>query len=90
MKNGEILNEIIQLLRVRKLKIVRQPRRRPVDYDKFWFHTPEACPNLEILLPLQEGKCNKMSEIHQRDSLDGQTSEEDIESFNSLIGPNHH
>ena len=87
IKNSGILNELIQLFRVRNGKGVRKPKRPPADYNKFRFHTPEVCPNPDNRLSLQSEKCNKISELQQRDSMDLQTSEKDLKGFNSSIGP---
>ena len=54
MKNGELLNHINQLLRVRNNRSSRQPKCPSPEYDKIWFPTPETCQNPENLPPLQK------------------------------------
>ena len=54
MKNGELLNQINQILRVRNNRSSRQPKRPSPEYDKIWFPTPETCQNPENLPPPSE------------------------------------
>ena len=81
MKNGEILNQINQLLRVRNNRGIRQLKHPPPDYDKICFPTPETCLNPENLPPLQRKIFDKFSELQQRDSLNPQANEKDKETF---------
>ena len=81
MKNGEILNQINQLLRVRNNRGLRQPKRPLPEYDKIWFPTPETCQNPENLPPLQRKRFDNISELQQRDSLNPQSNEKDKETF---------
>ena len=67
MKNGELLNQINQLLRVRSDRSIRQPERPSLEYDKIWFPTPETCQNPENLPPLQRKIFDNISELQQRD-----------------------
>ena len=81
MKNGEILNQINQLLRVRNNRGLRQPKRPLPEYDKIWFPTPATCQNPEYLPPLQRKIFDNISELQQRDSLNPQSNEKDKEIF---------
>ena len=51
-KNGEVLREINQLLRVGKTRGGRQLKRPPPEYDEIWFFTREICRNPDNLPPL--------------------------------------
>ena len=81
MKNGELLNQINKLLRVRNNRSSRQPKRASPDYDKIWFPTPETCKNPANLPPLQMKFFDNISELQQRDSLNPQSNEKDKEIF---------
>ena len=81
MKNGELLNQINQLLRVRNNRSSRQPKRPSPEYDQIWFPTPETCQNPEILPPLQKKIFDNIFELQQRDSLNPQSNEKDEETF---------
>ena len=81
MKNGEILHQINQLLRVRNNRGIRQPKRPLPEYDKIWFPTPETCQNPENLPPLQRKFFDNISELQQRDSPNPQSNEKDKETF---------
>ena len=81
MKNGELLNQINQFLRVRNNRSSRQPKRPSPEYDKIWFPTPETCQNPENLPLLQREVFDNISELQQRDSLHPQSNEKDKETF---------
>ena len=81
MKNGEILNQVIQLLRVRNNRGIRQPKRPLPEYDKIWLPTPGTCQNPENLHPLQRKIFDNISELQQRDSLNPQSNEKKRETF---------
>ena len=81
MKNGELLNQINQLLRVRNNRSSRQPKRPSPEYDKIWFPTPEKCQNPENLPPLQKKIFDNISQLQQRDSINPQCNENDKETF---------
>ena len=81
MKNGGILNQINQLLRVRKNRGIRQPKCPLPEYDKFWFPTPETYHNPENLPPLERKIFDNISELQQRDSLNPQANEKDKETI---------
>ena len=81
MKNGEILKEINQLLRVGKNSGGKQPTRPPPDYEKIWFPTPETCANPESLPPLQREIFDNIAEQQNRDSLNPMTNANDKETF---------
>ena len=81
MKNGDILNQINQLLQVRNNRSSRQPKRPSPEYEKIWFPTPETCQNPENLPPLQRKIFDNISELQQRDSLNPQDNEKDKETF---------
>ena len=80
-KNGEVLNHINQILRVRNNRRLRQPKRPLPEYDKSWFPTPETCQNPENLPPRQRKIFDNISELQQRDSLNPQSNEKDKETF---------
>ena len=46
---GQVFNEINQLMRVEEHNNDRQPPRPSPDYDKIWFPTPETCDHPERL-----------------------------------------
>ena len=77
MKNGELMNQINQLSRVRNNRSSRQPKRPSPEYDKIWFPTPETCQNPENVPPLQRKFFDHISELQQRDSLNPQCNEKD-------------
>ena len=52
MKNGDILREMNQLLRVGKTRGGRQPKRPPPEYDRLSFLTPQTCRNPDKFPPL--------------------------------------
>ena len=81
MKNGELLNQINQILGVRNNRSSRQPKRPSPEYDKTWFPTPETCQNPENLPPLQKKNFDNISDLQQRDSLNPQSNEKDKETF---------
>ena len=81
MKNGELFNQIHQLLRVRNNTSSRQPKRPSPEYDKIWFPHPETCQNPENLPPLLRKVFGNISELQQRDSLYPHSNEKDKETF---------
>ena len=81
MKNGEILSQINQILRVKNDRRFRQPKRPLPQNDKIWFPTPETCQNPENLPPLQRKIFDIISELQQRGSLKPQSNEKDKETF---------
>ena len=81
MKNGELLNQINQFLRVRNNRISQQPKRPSPEYEKIWLPTPETCQNPENLPPVQKKIFDNISELQQRDSLNTQSNEKDKETF---------
>ena len=81
MKNGEILNQINQLLRVRNNRGIRQQKRPLPEHDKISFPTPETCQNPENLPPLQRKNFDNISELQQRDSLNPHSNKKDKETF---------
>ena len=80
-KNGEVLNQINQLLRVGKNRRVRQPKRPRHENHKIWFPTPETCQNPEDLPPLQTKFFDNVSDFQQRDPLNPQSNENFQETF---------
>ena len=80
-KNGELLNQLNQFLRVRNNRSSRQPKRLSPEYDKIWFPTPETCQKRENLPPLQNKILDNISELQQRDSLNPQSKEKEKETF---------
>ena len=87
MKNGELLNHINELLRVRNNRSSRQPKSPS---PKIWFPTPETCQNPENLPPLQKKIFDNISELQQRDSPNPQSNEKEKHFWNSSTGLNHH
>ena len=81
MENGEIFNQINQLLHVRNNGGSRQPKCPLPDYDRIWFPTPETCQNPENLPPLQRKIFDNISELQQRDSLNPHSNKKDKETF---------
>ena len=81
MKNGEVLREISQLMRVGKTRGGRQPIRPPPEYDKIWFATQLACQNADDFPALQRKTFDNIAGLQKRDLLDPQNNERDKKTF---------
>ena len=81
MKNGEILNQINQLLRGGNNRGIKQPKRPLPEFDKIWFPTPKTCQNAENLPALKRKIFDNISELQQRDSLNPQSNEKDKDTI---------
>ena len=70
MKDGTVLNGIIQIIGTGKSDSKKQPKSPPPEYDKNWFPTPETWQNPENLPPVQQKIHDKLTDVQKSDTLD--------------------
>ena len=89
MKDGEVVPEINQLMRVGKTRGERKLKSPPPEYDKIRFLTLESCQHPDNLPTLRREFFDNIAELQKHDLLDPQKNKHDKKTISAQLHWSH-